>query len=74
MDYLETELAGSTVVLFGSFALGEDIYSYGIWHENNCPVRISGGVLKTCICDKTLTSSMSEKLNKWKEQENKVLN
>ncbi len=34
---------------------GEYIYSYGIWHEKQCPVRVSGGVLKTCICDKTLT-------------------
>jgi hypothetical protein len=47
----EGELSSMTI----TNSTGENVYSHGIWHEKSCPVRVSSGVLKTCICDKTLT-------------------
>ena len=51
--YSDEDKLSSSMTITNS--TGENVYSHGIWHEKSCPVRVSSGALKTCICDKALT-------------------
>jgi len=56
--YSDEDKLSSSMTITNS--TGENVYSHGIWHEKSCPVRVSSGALKTCICDKTLTKNQNQ--------------